>query len=180
MFFSDLPEGCVLLHGAGVMTPAGALLILGHSGSGKSTLSTLLSRKYPLIADDLIIATPDADRLIWTVENGLPRRGEITASGELLGFLRIYQAPEASFTPITPRALCRHLVDSVFEVPAQRKADRAEKRRLFTEAAGLARTFPGWEFHFAPNQAAIDLIDHHFQNSANIPLVFLNKEAHRV
>jgi len=180
MFFKDLPDGSVQLHAAGVMTPGGALLILGHSGSGKSTLSTLLSRNFPLLADDLVILTYNDDHQMWIVENGLLRIGETSLTGDLLGFLRIYQAPESHLSPLSPRALCRHLIDALFEVPTQRKAERAEKRRLFIEAAKIARTFPGWEFHFAPNQAAIDLIDRHFQNSANLPSVFLNKEAHRV
>ena len=47
-------RGFVPLHGSGVVTPQGAVLIVGRSGAGKSTtLSALLQRGYPMICDDL-------------------------------------------------------------------------------------------------------------------------------
>lgn len=47
-------RGFVPLHGSGIVTPQGAVLIVGHSGAGKSTtLSALLQRGYPMICDDL-------------------------------------------------------------------------------------------------------------------------------
>jgi hypothetical protein len=54
-------RGFLPLHGSGVLTPKGAVLVIGHSGAGKSTtLAALMQRGYPMICDDLAALRIDA------------------------------------------------------------------------------------------------------------------------
>lgn len=47
------------LHGSAVLTPKGALVIVGSSGSGKSTLAaTLVQLGFQLLCDELCVCTP--------------------------------------------------------------------------------------------------------------------------
>lgn len=55
-------RGALPLHGSGVISGSGALLVIGHSGAGKSTtLGALLNRGYPVLCDDLAAVTVDDD-----------------------------------------------------------------------------------------------------------------------
>lgn len=58
----------LVIHGACVWTPMGAVALLGRSGSGKSTLATALDRKLgaPILADDSVrIAVADTAVRAW-------------------------------------------------------------------------------------------------------------------
>ncbi len=47
-------RGALPLHGSGIVTERGAILILGHSGAGKSTtLGAFMDRGYAVLCDDL-------------------------------------------------------------------------------------------------------------------------------
>jgi hypothetical protein len=49
-----LQRGVLPLHGSGIATARGAVLLVGHSGAGKSTtLGALLRRGYSMVCDDL-------------------------------------------------------------------------------------------------------------------------------
>lgn len=55
-------RGVLPLHGSGIVTDRGAVLIVGHSGAGKSTtLGAFMDRGYPELCDDLAAVTVDDD-----------------------------------------------------------------------------------------------------------------------
>jgi hypothetical protein len=54
-------RGRLPLHGSGIVTEKGAILLVGHSGAGKSTtLGALMDRGYPVLCDDLAAVDLDA------------------------------------------------------------------------------------------------------------------------
>lgn len=64
-------RGLLPLHASAVVTPAGAVLFMGHSGAGKSTLlNEFLHRGYPMLAEDLAAVRLDAAGRAW-VEPGV-------------------------------------------------------------------------------------------------------------
>jgi hypothetical protein len=64
-------RGLLPLHASAVVTPAGAVLFMGHSGVGKSTLlNEFLHRSYPMLAEDLAAVRLDAEGVAW-VEPGV-------------------------------------------------------------------------------------------------------------
>lgn len=55
-------RGVLPLHGSGIVTDRGAVLLVGHSGAGKSTtLGAFMDRGYPVLCDDLAAVDLDAD-----------------------------------------------------------------------------------------------------------------------
>ena len=53
-------RGVIPFHASAVATEAGAVLFAGNSGAGKSSLlAALLSRGYPMLADDATAVAPD-------------------------------------------------------------------------------------------------------------------------
>ncbi len=64
-------RGLLPLHASAILTPAGAVLFMGHSGAGKSTmLNEFLRRGYPMLAEDLAAVRLDASGVAW-VEPGV-------------------------------------------------------------------------------------------------------------
>ncbi len=64
-------RGLLPLHASSILTPAGAVLFMGHSGAGKSTLlNEFLRRGYPMLAEDLAAVRWDAAGVAW-VEPGV-------------------------------------------------------------------------------------------------------------
>lgn len=64
-------RGLLPLHASAVVTPAGAVLFMGHSGAGKSTLlNEFLRRGYAMLAEDLAAVRMAADGTAW-VEPGV-------------------------------------------------------------------------------------------------------------
>ena len=59
-------RGRLPLHASGILTPAGAVLFMGHSGAGKSTLlNGFLQRGYPMLAEDLAAVHIAQDGRPW-------------------------------------------------------------------------------------------------------------------
>ncbi len=59
--------GAISLHGSAVVTPAGAILLLGAKGRGKSTLALALAQRgAPLLTDDVAVVEggPDTSALV--------------------------------------------------------------------------------------------------------------------
>lgn len=98
-------RGFVPLHGSGISTPHGAVLIVGHSGAGKSTtLGALLQRGYPMICDDLA-AVRIADDGVARVYPGAPLYklwgDSASALGvETAGFPRVRASMDKFLVPV--------------------------------------------------------------------------------
>lgn len=64
-------RGLLPLHASAIVTPAGAVLFMGHSGAGKSTLlNEFIRRGYPMLAEDLAAVRLDDAGDAW-VEPGV-------------------------------------------------------------------------------------------------------------
>ena len=71
-------QGTLVLHAAGIVTPAGAILIVGESTAGKSTFaSATLELGYHLLSEDGVAVTSDesgAGLLAWPGPSGIRLR----------------------------------------------------------------------------------------------------------
>jgi hypothetical protein len=77
-------RGLLVLHAAGLYTPAGAVLLCGNSGAGKSTLlNEFLRRGYPMLVDDVCGVTIADDQPV--VLPGFPRTRLWLDSAQKLG-----------------------------------------------------------------------------------------------
>ena len=53
-------RGMLPLHGSGIVTDCGAVLVVGHSGAGKSSiLGAFMERGFPVLCDDLAAVSLD-------------------------------------------------------------------------------------------------------------------------
>lgn len=157
------PESLIALHASAVVTPAGALIFLGYAGSGKSTICRLLAGRFMPLADDAVYLVSDGPGAgVWQVADGSRRAfGGPLAEAELVGLdtipllavLRLHHASETRLIPIRPRQICRHLTDAVFEITWQQRLGAEEVRGIFSTAAQIARSYPGWSLHFTLDEA---------------------------
>jgi len=68
-------RGLLVLHGALVAQPAGAVLLVGPTGAGKSTAAVAaLDRGWELHSDDLVVVGPGPD---GPVSSGVPKRPSV-------------------------------------------------------------------------------------------------------
>jgi len=126
----------LFLHASSVLVPAGALLFLGHSTAGKSTIARLLGERFPVLADDAVLACRNGQG-DWVVADGRfrfdvgpysPRWDEVVESRPspeslppLVGCVRIHKADEVRAAHLPPLENCRCLMDAAMEVDLQRK-----------------------------------------------------------
>lgn len=131
----------VFLHASAVVVDGGAVLFLGHSTAGKSTIARLLGPSFPVLADDAVFASKDADGAWRVVDGGfrfgkgwsLPawqefvrKRSEEGEGLPLRGCLRIYKAETSRTAPLEPWELARCLMDAAMEIDLQRKMGRSK------------------------------------------------------
>ena len=153
----------LFLHAAGILSPGGVSLLLGHSCSGKTTLSSLVSKHFSVVADDLIFVFPLPDRT-WVVMNGETLEQQTTTisyrSAEdlyqhgtawpLISLIRIFAAEKTRLQRLTDAKTCEYLMDAVFEISTQSKDRRLNHRKhWFSSAAAMARQYPGWRLEFS-------------------------------
>lgn len=157
----------VLLHASSVSINGRALVFLGHSNSGKSTISRLLSREYPIIADDKVrlrknktgewLAGNADSKNILQIDDGVPR----VSSQEfpLSAFIRIYKSDATACRPISPRTTCGYLLDAVFEVAGQRsEEDPAIVKKWFELLADVSKKIDGWHLTFKNDTSIVSLV----------------------
>jgi hypothetical protein len=158
----------LFLHASAVQTPRGAFIFLGHSTAGKSTIARLLSKRFPVIADDVVFLYKDSSN-DWMLKNGKYRFSWISndQNPEIQGldsqapilpahFFRICKASEIQRHPLTNLELCRYLLDAAFEVDLQRRIPEISQRlKWFSYTAALARLFPGSRIDFHPDDAIV-------------------------
>jgi hypothetical protein len=170
---TTVPETGLFLHAAAVLGPDGVILLMGHSSSGKTTLSSMISNRYPIVADDLVFAFPSRDGA-WKIMNGqlLKTEAELYRHGAterlfkegaaypLRSLIRIFAAERSILRPLSPVKLCEYLMDAVFEISTQSRHTDINSRNLwFRAAANIARQYPGWWMQFFLNERfAVDMI----------------------
>lgn len=156
----------VCFHASSVGISGKAVIFLGHSGAGKSTLGRLLSKGFPLIADDRVLIHQGANG-VWTVRDAsgskhLPKSYEGTVDRghfPLLAIIRIYQSDINRIEPISPKKACMYLSDAIYEVDFQRKYERLRTRKgWFSIAAEISRTTRGYALTFKNDRSIIRLI----------------------
>ncbi len=155
------------LHAASIKIKGKALLFLGHSSSGKSTISRLLSKQYPLIADDKVWIELNKNGK-WIVCEGedflLPIKPAASPNGRkkkypLLAVLRIFKSNKSGIKSVIPLETCRYIMDAVFEIDIQRKqSDLKIIKKWFSLAAEISRKISGWELTFKKDMSIINLI----------------------
>mgnify|MGYP000937092959 CR=1 FL=1 len=134
----------LLLHAVAVKAPAGALLLLGHSGAGKSTLGRLLSKRFPVLADDNIYLAQSRLNQRWYITDARRLQDKSSPFTPLLGLIRTYQAQKAQLVPVSGTQACRYLLDAVFEIESMRYAEERQQRIWFADVAEVARSCPAW------------------------------------
>jgi energy-coupling factor transporter ATP-binding protein EcfA2 len=172
----------MLVHAAAVITPKGALLVLGHTGAGKSTFCRLVADYYPTLADDICSLSfyqdsgwvvTDAQSFCkdrwWVVTDAQMSERDKLTSVPLHAIVRVFQSRSSRLVGIPNREACRHLMDAVFEVESQRNASAERKRQWFTQAALVSRKYGGWQLMFSLDSQVVGLIQKEFGSTAILP-----------
>lgn len=77
-------------HGSSVLMGGSAIIFTGRPGSGKSTASRLLSKKYPILADDsMIIRKQEGEYYVYQVPP-IEKNGTIHRSPERYKISKVY------------------------------------------------------------------------------------------
>lgn len=157
----------LLLHASSVEVAGKALVFLGHSSSGKSTIGRLLSARYPLIADDKVSVRKGKGGA-WLIKKGSDgflqskealRSAQRWKSYPLLAVVRIYKSQTLGMKPLSPKAICRHLLDAVFEIDIQRKRAAPEDRKeWFFQVAALAKETKGFSLTFKKDKSIVTFV----------------------
>jgi energy-coupling factor transporter ATP-binding protein EcfA2 len=160
------PLGIIPLHTSAVEIDGGVFLFLGPSGAGKSTIRRLLSTVARPLADDRVYLIPretgewevvDAgDRILpgpLTEEEAAPLGGS-----NLRGIFRLYQAAQPRLEEISPLETCQHLTAAFFDLYWHESHPIPVKRKIFAQLADIARTIPGYRFHFSRSPETATLI----------------------
>lgn len=162
------------LHASSVNINGKALLFLGHSSSGKSTISRLLSKRYPIIADDKICIFQKKNEE-WFVCDGSnqtysedenTRQNYSVKAFPLLALIRIYKSDIMDIQPISPRTTCSHIIDAVFEVDMQRnQEDLMIRKEWFKLVGDISKKIEGWHLTFKKDVSIIKSIDEIFDKN---------------
>ena len=158
----------MLVHAAAVITPNGALLVLGHTGAGKSTFCRLVADHYPTLADDICSLSFCIDSG-WVVTDAKRDERDKLAPVRLHAIMRVFQSHSSRLVGVSSREACRHLMDAVFEVETQRSASFVRKREWFAQAAFISRKYSGWHLMFPLNSQVVRLIEDKFGSTTILP-----------
>lgn len=163
----------VLLHASSNNISGTALVFLGHSSAGKSTISRLLSKRYPVIADDNVYVYKDKDGK-WLICNGADvspfKEGAELSQGSpnkylLSAVLRIFKSDSLRISSLSSKETCRYLMDAVFEIDMQKRQKNLETiKKWFTLTAELSREIQGSRLAFKKDKNTIDFIRSSFDN----------------
>ncbi|MBN2005030.1 MAG: hypothetical protein JXA21_16850 [Anaerolineae bacterium] len=153
----DLPA-ILGIHASSVFNDDGALIFLGPSGTGKTTMCGLLEHRMDVLTKDAIYLVSLFGS--WQVVYGDAnvQRGTKPVSIEeimalphapLRAIFRLYQSWEPSIERLEILETSRYLVDAFFEIIWQRDEPFSVKAHAFANLAQVARSIPGYTFHFA-------------------------------
>jgi len=168
----SLKKKGVCLHASAVSVSGKALLFLGHSTAGKSTISQLLSERYPVIADDKVWVSWNRGGLMicdvsenFHIKENWVNSFARQAQYPLLAIIRIYKSKKIEIKPVSPKQICRYLIDAVFEVDQQRKQeDLIVIKEWFRLVAKISKKIEGWYLTFAKDKIIISKIHDVFEN----------------
>ena len=153
------------LHAVAVLSPKGAILLLGRSGAGKSTLSALVSKYFPVLVDDWVFAFSDKNSC-WMImdgkrfsvinkvdRNGLPARfRQDGIAYPLHSLIRVFADEKTAIQPLSSMTTCEYLLNAVFELPIQSlETNLSIRNQWFHAVADIARKYQGWQLHFSLN-----------------------------
>jgi hypothetical protein len=162
-------EGGLLVHAAGVLTPASkdpsgatysngrALLFIGSSGSGKSTIVGL-SPHAKALNDDLVLLRPQDGRWIaygtpfWNAETA--GHSSETACGPLVGIYRLVQDQDVFLERCEPAAATAELVANCPVV----NGDPGRLPGLLARCSRLAKAVPVQRLHFRKDSGFWELL----------------------
>jgi hypothetical protein len=77
----------------------------------------------------------------------------------LRAILRLYQAPQPHLERIDNLLTCRYLTDAFLEINRHRQLDIEEKKRAFSGLAAIARSVPGYQFHFERSPQTLQVLN---------------------
>jgi energy-coupling factor transporter ATP-binding protein EcfA2 len=170
-----LPDG-MFVHAAAVVVSDGAILLLGHSGAGKSTLCQLLEKQYPTLVDDLCFLMRSGNGSWCVVEPKKSWEDGLVPRIPLRAVLRIFQSSKVKLSRIPPRETCRHLVDGVFEVQLQQKANAIQKRVWLANSAEIAKLYTGWRLEFPIAAEVVGILRSEFDSQSFVGKSLIRKE----
>ncbi len=147
-------QGDLLVHAAGVVTDAGALLFVGHSGAGKSTITTLAGDR-PILHDDLICLQPHNQGWLASAPPG--ENGVAISAYPLAGVLLLAHAPHNYLSPVRPALALAELVANSPVI----NAATVYLPRLFSFWRLLLATTPLQRLHFRPDHSFWETLDAH-------------------
>lgn len=160
------PPG-ILLHAGAVKTDRGALLFLGHSKAGKSTICKLLSKRYELIADDMVHVQFE-ENSGWVANNinsYMEERKQYAATKNqingipIYAIMRIYQSNRVEAQQITQKELCLQLTNSILEGIGQSSSYSGfSAKHYFRVVAEIARDISGWSLQFTKKNETLNYI----------------------
>lgn len=96
----------------------------------------------------------------------LKEKGIRVATGDypVTAFVRIFPYGGNELVPLDALALCRHLMDAVFEVDRQRQIENIELRKSwFATIVDVSKKIHGWKFCFKKEDSIVELISEVFQ-----------------
>jgi hypothetical protein len=149
-------QDALLVHAAGVVTAAGALLFVGHSGAGKSTITTLAGQR-PVLHDDLICLQPQGRG--WLASTPPGENGVAISAYPLAGVLLLAHAPRNTLTPVQPALALAELVANSPVI----NAAAVHLPRLFDFWRSLLATTPLQRLHFRPDPSFWEVLDAYFE-----------------
>jgi len=168
-----LQKGGIIFHASSVSVSGKALLFLGHSTAGKSTISQLLSKRYPIIADDKVLVR-EMKTKDWLVQDASDKFRDWTGTEPPLGrekfpvlaIMRIFKGRSTRIQPLSQRETCGYMMDAIFENDFQRNIeDLSIRKEWFELAAKISRNIEGWRLTFPKSAVIIENISRLFERN---------------
>ncbi len=133
-------RGELILHGAAVRTPAGAVVFCGPSGRGKSTLTAALGTLgLPVLAEDAVSLTAGPDGiLVWPGPTGV--RLDAATAGRLRVPVRAQARGKKLYLPAQPDVNAQPVALATIAV-IEPRGGRAPRVRPLGASAAVAELF---------------------------------------
>lgn len=156
-----LERGALTLHCSAVEWGGAAFALLARSGGGKSTLARLgANGGLRVVADDQAIVLLNRRNAveILGISNLAAREGKQWPSARLEAVVMLRKARFCGVRPVGRLGVVQALLESHAEAGPLSQVPHSMRARgldIAREIAGLVR---GFELHFTPDQAAIDVL----------------------